>query len=388
MYNQTVSHYKDVLEALKQKMTETPAFKDRWDVFWDLVEVGSSFPPELMPAGAELRQQVNNLRAKILADLDSVNPAVDESKHRQDLLGFLARDEKIVAVGHSQGNLFMNRAYKAVQAIAQPQQLKVVSVASAAGEAFGPHFTANIDLVINTLRLVSGHENTLPATAPFFTDYLGLLPNLAAYGDGHGFQEIYLNPQWQMRSAVLGAVQNALQTVAVGDCSGGGLMRDMPDPLPFPTTNATDAWGYEDVLFAHVWAGPAECKVDANRSAATVRMAGIMQGDPYDHVDFDIQATEPGSVVTLGLQQANKVRCLNWTTVGNRCVRMPWNPVVGGWSYTTRATTFFQAIPFYLVSARIWSQVHGMWGDSKTISALIDPKRSAPGIDRREIPCS
>lgn len=72
-----------------------------------------------------------------------------------------AAGRKFMLVAHSQGNLFVDPAYDHIQPVVGSTRVKVVHIAPASPTLRGNYELADIDLVINALRLVNGF-NTVP----------------------------------------------------------------------------------------------------------------------------------------------------------------------------------------------------------------------------------
>jgi hypothetical protein len=114
-------------------------------------------------------------------------------------------------VAHSQGNLFANAAYQYAAAKIGAEAVKVVHIAPASPTLSGPHTLANLDLVINGLRVVGTVANNTDDILP----YLHRPPGANGQKDilGHGLLEIYINPGLPISQRVKGHIENALQTL-------------------------------------------------------------------------------------------------------------------------------------------------------------------------------
>lgn len=121
----------------------------------------------------------------------------------------IAENRKVVLVGHSQGNLFVNRAMEVLATERQKLKLMAVHVASPSSMSHGSRITANQDMVINAVRQI------YPGTLSGNIDLTGRTTYLS-----HDFVEVYLQDA-NTRSAVKGALDEALDALdrAVEDAS-------------------------------------------------------------------------------------------------------------------------------------------------------------------------
>ncbi len=108
-------------------------------------------------------------------------------------------------VAHSQGNLFVNSAFDGLR-VNRPEALaQVVHVAPASPTLRGDYVLANIDLVINALR-VSG-----PFSVP---DVNIFLPVHRADFSGHGFEPTYLDKTRDAYARTIGMITVSLEALA------------------------------------------------------------------------------------------------------------------------------------------------------------------------------
>jgi len=95
--------------------------------------------------------------------------AADVAAQLQKLRGLADEDYSFVLIAHSQGNLFVNSAYDGPRSSHPDTKAGVVHVAPASPTLRGKHLLADIDLVINGLRVqgistVSPININLPAS--------------------------------------------------------------------------------------------------------------------------------------------------------------------------------------------------------------------------------
>lgn len=103
--------------------------------------------------------------------------------------------DKLLFIAHSQGNLFVNKAYEYLKSKKYDQSLiKIIHVAPASTVLHGDHVLADKDLVINALRLSnSGDVASVTDIIPKY-DYRKPGLDLETDFKGHGYLSIYLNP--------------------------------------------------------------------------------------------------------------------------------------------------------------------------------------------------
>lgn len=77
----------------------------------------------------------------------------DMAGHLIKLRGYADDDFTLLLVAHSQGNLFVNAAYDSIRSAKPGVPARVVHVAPASPTLRGEYLLADIDLVINGLRL-------------------------------------------------------------------------------------------------------------------------------------------------------------------------------------------------------------------------------------------
>lgn len=212
-YNQTacgeawygkVSCLEDVAEVFEQRSLELAGvFANRWEVFWDLLTgrqaqetsftgrlvslLGNGANALLQWLDATANALINQLTRDTLKllTLFSDSPTYENrNAHLERLLQHAREGSRLLLVAHSQGNLFANSAYDALKSIQPDALMQVVHVAPASPTLRGDHALANIDLVINGLRL-SG-LNSVP-------DANITLPLSLKDVTGHGFEPTYLD---------------------------------------------------------------------------------------------------------------------------------------------------------------------------------------------------
>lgn len=160
----------------------------------------------------ELTGWVNAWLVK-LATTALATPAtdVDLAEHRARIDSLLFEGRKLLLVAHSQGNLFVNSAYEYARTKVPVESVKVVHIAPASPGLSGPHTLADMDFVINGLRLAG----VVPPVTDQVPPFAARLPGLNGKRDlmGHGLQEIYLNPSLTTSTRIDQQIRDALATL-------------------------------------------------------------------------------------------------------------------------------------------------------------------------------
>lgn len=229
-YNQTacgkgalgkLSCLEDVAEVFEQRSRELGGvFANRWETFWDILagrhQQDTSFTGRLIgllgDGGKALLMWVDGAASAMLNQLTSgflklLTLFIDSPtyENQADHLGRLTRyaDEGsgLLLVAHSQGNLFVNSAVDALQAAKPDAQVQVVHVAPASPTLRGDYVLADIDLVINGLRLTG--LNSVPDTNIN-------LPLSKIDPTGHSFEPTYLDKARAAYSRTIGTITTSL----------------------------------------------------------------------------------------------------------------------------------------------------------------------------------
>lgn len=174
-------------------------FANRWEVFWDILagrhRHSDSWSGRLIgllgDGGNALLQWMDatanaafNRLATMFFDMLSLftsSPTyANQAEHLNKLQQYADEGARFVMVAHSQGNLFVNTAFDGLKAARPEARAQVVHVAPASPTLRGDHVLADIDIVINGLR-VTGLNSVPPAN-------INLPVNLSADFSGHGFE--------------------------------------------------------------------------------------------------------------------------------------------------------------------------------------------------------
>jgi hypothetical protein len=210
MYNHTgnsdgATALEDIFEVFEQRAAEmdpTGDLAQHVELIWETLSDGRNTYwqvivnaiPQIADAYQSLVQDIDARYVAALARLVS-NPPTEADYAAQDtrLDALRTEGQMLMFVAHSQGNLFANHAYDYIQPKIGSTSIGVVHVAPASPTLRGPYTLADIDLVINGLRIQG--LSTVPAinlTLPF------------AAGDpsGHTLVGTYLDPARAGRNTV------------------------------------------------------------------------------------------------------------------------------------------------------------------------------------------
>lgn len=228
----------DLVEAFAQRAAELDdALRHRWELFWEIVDGrqdGWRKIAAVLPRAYDLAFALTEARnARLLADATSfaADPptGIDYAAHRLRLRALHALGRGVLLVGHSQGNFFLNAAYRALP---DPASLAAVHIAPASARINGPHLLSGNDLVIAALRGV------VPGAPP--PPNLWILPSTRD-ASGHRLIETYLDADRNGRPAA-GALM-----------ADGLLALKAPEPRASPGFfTATLAWDGEGDIDLHV----------------------------------------------------------------------------------------------------------------------------------------
>jgi hypothetical protein len=155
----------DLAETFIQRSAEIDASGElgrRFEYFWEFI--GSSEPTFIdkikgifsnaISLFESLYTAVNTKLVAIISYFASHPPTeADYATHNAQLDALAANGEKLMLVGHSQGNLFMNHAYDHILPTIGADRVKAAHIAPASPTLRGDWVLANIDLVINLLRV-------------------------------------------------------------------------------------------------------------------------------------------------------------------------------------------------------------------------------------------
>lgn len=243
----------DLVEVFNQRAEEA-GFNDRinsaterMELFWFALSgsggegyfdrlkalLGNSPPHAFLES---FREQVMVEMLASTRDLNGTEQIYDT--HRAKLQSWAIEGRRMMFAAHSQGNLFVNKAYEAVLDIDgyDSDSIGVVHVAPASRNLSGPYSLASKDMIIGTLRTLQGEDSVPPVNVE--------VPLNPIDKTGHGYGETYLH-------------------------------------LPLPTSDHVT-----DNLMS-VWSGLARPSIESNRGLFTATIVWSAAGD------IDLHTYEP-----------------------------------------------------------------------------------------------
>jgi hypothetical protein len=231
LYNQTGSvngntPLQDIAEVFIQRGNELDGvLSNRWDYFWELLSgrqtaandqiitdylngeekgVWSAFTELLGATFNDMRGAIASGISKMLS-----NPPTEEDIETQsnDLLNLAHENYSFALIAHSQGNLFVNTAYYRLISLSPNTKVGVIHIAPASPTLRGEYLLADIDLVINALR-IQGSSSVPPnnINLPVSTEDLS----------GHTLIGTYLDPARAAREKVKSMVEEVLLALSLG----------------------------------------------------------------------------------------------------------------------------------------------------------------------------
>jgi len=207
----------DIAEVFIQRAREidsTGLLEQRWELLWEAVfdsdrTTWQRLTASISNAGPVLSALYADIITKSAAgwSLMLSNPptAVDSAVHRARLETLTLLGQKLLLVAHSQGNLFVNPAYDFAVARAPQSSIASYHIAPASSTLRGTHRLADIDLVINALRLQG--LSTIPAIN------LNLPTDLLADATGHQLVPTYLDPRRPGRATIKSDLESRLNSL-------------------------------------------------------------------------------------------------------------------------------------------------------------------------------
>lgn len=186
-YNDSYGYFADIMEVFEQRVGTADA--GSWEFFLDFA-TGNAAAATASSAAAKalwnvLESPFNTAAADHLRAMQKARVAKNNAEQTDLIAKLTAKksNQRLVFVAHSQGNLFATPAYDL--AAKRRKDTTVVHAAPPSTALRGDYVLSSRDLIINTLRLGG------PAPAA------NIDPPPGNYADalGHGFAEIYFNPQ-------------------------------------------------------------------------------------------------------------------------------------------------------------------------------------------------
>ena len=218
-YNYT-DGFEDFVETFEQRLLEQDhILEGRYELFFEIMRGDGPWWSSIIEAAsstAALYEAIGDkFRADTIQSLTSLmgNPptTANYSEHQAKIDNWVLKGFKLLFVAHSQGNLFANAAYEYTTTKVNEDSVKVVHVAPASPSLNGEHTLADLDLVINGLRLVG----SVPNITDNIPGYLFRPSGVNGSKDilGHGFIEIYINQKLDISNRVRTQINDALNTL-------------------------------------------------------------------------------------------------------------------------------------------------------------------------------
>ncbi|MGR5148761.1 YfaP family protein [Photobacterium alginatilyticum] len=219
LYNYT-NGFEDFVETFEQRLLEHDGLLEgRFELFFEAIRGEGPWWQRIVNVVSStvdlFKSFVEWHKAKTINGLTSLfgNPPTEVNyvEHRVRIENWVLEGKKLLFVAHSQGNLFVNAAYDYALTQTSSESVSVVHVAPASPRLNGPHTLADLDLVINGLRLtgdVVSNTDNIPG-------YLLRPAGINGKKDllGHGLIEIYINPNLAISSRVKSHINDALNTL-------------------------------------------------------------------------------------------------------------------------------------------------------------------------------
>jgi hypothetical protein len=189
----------------------------RFELFFSSLNGGGTWWNQLTGAVAAFQDLLSGIgdaaRASMIRTLSTLiatPPTYDNyAEHRLRIDNNALEGKKMLFLAHSQENLFVNVAYRYAVTKLPASAIKVVHVAPASPTTNGVHILADLDLVINGLRLV-GSVPSITDSIPIFLSRPASPLNGQKDTLGHGLLEIYMNPLLSISSNVKSNINTAL----------------------------------------------------------------------------------------------------------------------------------------------------------------------------------
>jgi hypothetical protein len=233
-YNST-ANAQDFLETFEQRVVEQQKILDgRYEFFWESLQGGGPLTDrigQVVPSVAGTifdyattylsKLIVNNLR--LIVSEPPTSATYDEFEKTVD--GMVNSGSKMLFFAHSQGNLFGNHTYDYAVSKVGTQSVSMINVAPASPTIRGAAILADLDIVINALRVTGtvpvAISDTIPIPNPA-NRVAGLNGGKDALG--HGLLEIYLNlshlTSGRLKTVVSSAITSLGNSASSGNMSG------------------------------------------------------------------------------------------------------------------------------------------------------------------------
>jgi hypothetical protein len=224
------SDFEDIAEVFLQRAEDfDEVFEGRWELFWDSLSRGGSSDSflsliaaavdNISPAfSALLKTYYTELTLKADAALVSLmsSPPTEHDTYLQSarIKTHALENKKMLLVAHSQGNLFMNKAFDLASQLVPVGSVQAIHIAPASPTRRGEYVLADLDIVINSLHGFSG------LTLPEITDSIPLKHLLSVDISGHKLVQTYLEPTLPMLQKLQRLATKALNELKTPNTGG------------------------------------------------------------------------------------------------------------------------------------------------------------------------
>ncbi|HET9113178.1 MAG TPA: hypothetical protein VFN66_04850, partial [Burkholderiales bacterium] len=209
----------EVFEQRAQELDSTGTLGSRLEYFWESLGAAASFTSTIQNLFQGAQAIFADLQARVIAQIAtgiastvSNDPltAADYAAQNAQLDALASKGQELLLVAHSQGNLFLNHAYDHILPSVGSNGVVAVQIAPASPTLRGPYVLANIDLVINALRIqgnstVPANNITLPVSVTDLT--------------GHSLTGTYLDSARPARAQVVNLLNSGLASLAAPSSS-------------------------------------------------------------------------------------------------------------------------------------------------------------------------
>lgn len=215
----------DVMEVFTQRANEIdPSGKlaKHKELVWEVIQGNTPLLNKLSALSSQytslitqMQDIVNTKAVGAIASLVSNPPTqADYAKHNARLDALALQKQKLMLVAHSQGNLFMNKAYEHILPTVGASSVKVVHIAPASATLHGKYWLAAIDLIINGLRSTGN--------VPSISDELNvvILPPSLKDWTGHKLINTYLDPNRGARNFINLSITDAMNQLVTPSTEG------------------------------------------------------------------------------------------------------------------------------------------------------------------------
>lgn len=219
LYNYS-NGFEDFVETFDQRLREhDQILEGRFELFMEAIYGGGPWWDDLVAevssAADLLKGVVDWYEANAVKELTELigDPPTTQNyaEHQARIDTWILEGNKLLFVAHSQGNLFANSAFDYAAARTASGSVGLVHIAPASPTLRGSHTLADLDLVINGLRVLG----QVPPITDQIPGYLYRPPGLNGETDalGHGLLEIYLNPRLAVSQRVSSHIEQAMSSL-------------------------------------------------------------------------------------------------------------------------------------------------------------------------------